>query len=153
MGGKLGRGLCPLFCRAAGSPSSTMWPGPRPTSMPSAILIHPAVWPTRHEAKIGGSTPFLGRGSWAYLHAKFHLDASNRLATVHQTYRHDRQTDRQTDRLRSDSIGRIVLQTVAQKCAKAFGHDGATYAVRQNQLSHIHVIHRTRKTVERLEVR
>jgi len=62
-------------------------------------------------------------------------------------------TDRQTDRLRSDSIGRIVLQTVAQKCAKAFGHDGATYAVRQNQLSHIHVIHRTRKTVERLEVR
>jgi len=31
--------------RGAGSPSSTMWPGPRPTSMPSAILIHPAVWP------------------------------------------------------------------------------------------------------------
>jgi len=31
--------------RGAGSPSSIMWPGPRPTSMPSAILIHPAVWP------------------------------------------------------------------------------------------------------------
>ena len=27
----------------AGIPSNTMWPGPRPTSMPSAILIHPAV--------------------------------------------------------------------------------------------------------------
>jgi len=25
--------------------SSTMWTGPRPTSMPSAILIHAAVWP------------------------------------------------------------------------------------------------------------
>jgi len=29
----------------AGTPSNTMWPGPRPTSMPSAILIHPAVLP------------------------------------------------------------------------------------------------------------
>ena len=43
----------------------------------------------------------MGRGSWvpilhnvaraeAYLHAKFHLDPSNRLATVHERYR---QTD------------------------------------------------------------
>jgi len=30
---------------AAGSPSNTMWPGPRPTGMPSFILIHPTVWP------------------------------------------------------------------------------------------------------------
>jgi len=30
----------------------------------------------------------------AYLHAKFHLDPSNRLATVHERYRQDRQTDR-----------------------------------------------------------
>jgi len=49
----------------------------------------------------------------AYLLAKFHLDPSNRLATVHQRYKQDRQ-DRQ-DRQRSDSIGRTVLQTVAQK--------------------------------------
>jgi len=27
------------------SPSNTMWPGPRPTSVPSDILIHPTVWP------------------------------------------------------------------------------------------------------------
>jgi len=27
------------------SPSNTMKPGPRPTSLPSGILIHPAVWP------------------------------------------------------------------------------------------------------------
>jgi len=41
------------------------------------------------------------------LHAKFHLDPSNRLATIH---RNDR-----TDRELTDSIGRTVLQTVAQK--------------------------------------
>jgi len=27
------------------SPSDTMWPGPRSTSVPSGILIHPTVWP------------------------------------------------------------------------------------------------------------
>jgi len=53
----------------------------------------------------------------AYLHAKFHLDPSNRLATIHQRYRQTGQTDRQdrTDRQRTDSIGRTVIQTVAQK--------------------------------------
>jgi len=50
----------------------------------------------------------------AYLHAKFYLDPSNRLATIHQRHRQDRQTDRQTGQ-RTDSIGRTVLQTVAQK--------------------------------------
>jgi len=57
----------------------------------------------------------------AYLHAKFHLDPSNHLATVHgchrqtkQTGQTDRQTDRQTDK-RSDSIGRIVLRMVPKK--------------------------------------
>jgi len=29
----------------------------------------------------------------AYLHAKFHLDPSNRLATVHERHRQDRQRD------------------------------------------------------------
>ena len=47
----------------------------------------------------------------AYLHPKFHLDPSNRLATVHQRHRQDRQTGQQTN-----SIRRTVLQTVAQKC-------------------------------------
>jgi len=47
------------------------------------------------------------------MHAKFHLDASNRLATIHQCYRQTDRTDRQ-DRQRTDSIGRTVLQTVAQ---------------------------------------
>ena len=39
-------------------------------------------------------------GVVAYLHAKFHLDPSNRLATIHkrhkQTYRQTDRTDRQT---------------------------------------------------------
>ena len=62
---------------------NTVWPGPRPTSMPSFIFIHPTVWPQCTNVT-------------------------------------DRQTDRQTgqtgqDRQRTDSIGRTVLQTVAQK--------------------------------------
>ena len=46
----------------------------------------------------------------ACLRAKFHLEPSNRLATIglHQRHRQDRQRP-------SDSIGRTVLETVAQK--------------------------------------
>jgi len=36
---------CALSGSGAGSPSNTMWPGTRPTSVPSFILIHPTVWP------------------------------------------------------------------------------------------------------------
>ena len=69
------------MCIRDRSLSNTMWPGPRPTCMPSFILIHPTVWP-----------------------------------------QYTNVTDRQTDRTgrqdrrgqRSDSIGRTVLQTVAQ---------------------------------------
>ena len=49
----------------------------------------------------------------AHLRAKFHLDPSNRLATVHQCYRQTGQTG-QTGQ-RSDGKGRTVLQTVAQQ--------------------------------------
>jgi len=45
----------------AGSPSNTMWPVPSSISVPSGILIHPAVRPL-HRPKIGGYTPF-GRGA------------------------------------------------------------------------------------------
>jgi len=34
----------PLSVGGAGSLSNTMSPWPRPTSVPSGILIHPAVW-------------------------------------------------------------------------------------------------------------
>jgi len=38
-------GGCASFGTGARSPSNTMWPGPRPPSIPSGILIHPTVWP------------------------------------------------------------------------------------------------------------
>ena len=58
----------------------------------------------------------MGRAE-AYLLANFHLDPCNRLATIHQRHRETDRTDRQErrDRQRSDSIGRTVLQTVAQE--------------------------------------
>jgi len=77
-----------------GPPSNTVSPGPRPSSVPSGILIHPAIWPQQTWAKNWGAVPLWGRGScisiWhnmaradAYLRAKFHLDPCNRLATIH----------------------------------------------------------------------
>ena len=56
------------------------------------------------------------------LPTKLHLDPSSRLATIHQRYR---QTDRQagqdrTDRQRSDRIGELFLQTVAQNLLKSY---------------------------------
>jgi len=79
-------------------------------------LIHPAIWPQQTWAENSGAVPLWGGGARspsnnvakAYLRAKFHLDPSNRLATVHERYR-------QTYRQRSGSIGRTVLQTVAEK--------------------------------------
>ena len=44
-GPKIGWGLCPFGEGGAGSPSNTMWPGPRPTCVPSFILIRQTVWP------------------------------------------------------------------------------------------------------------
>jgi len=51
----------------AASPSNTMWPGPRSTSVPSGIFIHPAVWPQQTWAEnwLEGAVPFFlgGAGS------------------------------------------------------------------------------------------
>ena len=121
MGLEEGRGLLCPFRRGAESPSNTMWLGPRSTSVPSGVFIHPAVWPQRKLAENWGLRPSRELGphltqsgqAEAYLHVKFHLDPSNRLVTVYPIVT-DRQTDRQTAQ-RSDSIGRTVLQTVAQK--------------------------------------
>jgi len=62
MGQKFGGGLCPFFWGGAGSPSSTKSPGPRPTSKPSGILVHPAVWPQQALAENWGVglCPFRG---------------------------------------------------------------------------------------------
>jgi len=52
----------------------------------------------------------------AYLHTEWHLDPFNRFATIHQRHRQKEMTEQ--DRQLSDSIGRTVLQTVAQKGVK-----------------------------------
>jgi len=50
---------CATFCgRGTGSPSNTMSPGPRPTSVPSGILTPLAIRHSRHGRKIGGCAPF-----------------------------------------------------------------------------------------------
>jgi len=98
-------GLCPF---GGGSPSNTMWPGPRPTSTSSGVMIHPAVWPQQTWAENWG------RGS-ASIGVSPHLTQCGRGLPPSQTGETD--TDRQTgqDRQQSDSIGQTVLQTVAQK--------------------------------------
>ena len=42
--------------------NEAMWPGPRPTSVPSGILIHPAVWPQQTWAKNWGLYSFFWGG-------------------------------------------------------------------------------------------
>ena len=48
----------PLFGGSC-TPSNTMWPGSRSTSVPSGILIHSAVW-SQHGPKIEGAVPLWG---------------------------------------------------------------------------------------------
>ena len=52
-------GPCPFW--GAWSPSNTVSPGPRPTSVPSGILIDPAIWPQQTWAEKWGLRPF-GKG-------------------------------------------------------------------------------------------
>jgi len=82
--------LCHFFGGGrTGSPSNTMRPGSRPTSVPSGILVHRGVWPQQTWAENWGCAPSGGRWVsmvWAeaYRHAKFHLDPSNHLGRMHQ---------------------------------------------------------------------
>ena len=126
-GPKIERAPPPFWGGRTGSPSNTMSLGAKPTSLPSGILIHPAIWPQHIWVKNWGLCPLGGGGAgspsntmWpgprpTCLPAKFQLDPSNRLTTIHQRHRQTGQ-DRQTDRQQSDSTGRTVLQMVAQKC-------------------------------------
>ena len=52
-------GSAPFFGVEEVGPHLTKIDWPRPTPIPSGILIHPAVWPQR--TQIGGSAP-LGQG-------------------------------------------------------------------------------------------
>ena len=54
----------PFWGRGAGSPSNTMFPGSRPKSPPSGVLIHPAVWPQQIWAENWeGAMPLWGGGA------------------------------------------------------------------------------------------
>ena len=55
-------GLRPFWGRGAGSPSNAMSPGLRPISLPSGILIHPAVWPQIDTAENWGLCFLFGEG-------------------------------------------------------------------------------------------
>jgi len=48
--------------RGSWVPIDTMLPGPRATSLPSGILIYPALWPQQTWAENWGLCPFLGGG-------------------------------------------------------------------------------------------
>ena len=103
------RRAVPLF-GGAGSPSNTMWPGPRPTSVYQLAKWHldpSSSLTTTDMGQNWSAVPLLGEGGWvpikhtvagaeAYLRAKFHLDPSNRLATTNKRYRQTGQTDRTT---------------------------------------------------------
>ena len=95
-GGELGFHL--TQCRLIGS---------MPTSLTSGILIHLAIWPQQIWVENWGAAwgPIYHNMARVevYPPAKFHLDPSNRLATIHQRYR---QTDTGQ---RSDSIRRAIL--------------------------------------------
>jgi len=112
--------LCP-FPWGADFLSKTMLCGTRPTSVPSGILIHPAIWPQQTWAKNWGAVPhFLGAaGSPSNTMSPGPRPTSTPSSiiihpTIWPQYTNvtDR-TDRQ-DRQRSDSIGPTVLETVAQ---------------------------------------
>jgi len=82
----------PLSGGRAGSPSNTMSPVPRSSSLPSGILIHQPFDHNRHRPKIGGLlSPFFGRVDLtqcvlrptSVVCTTWHLDPSSRLATIH----------------------------------------------------------------------
>jgi len=54
---------CAPFGGGTGFPSNTIWPGPRPTPVPSGILNHPGIWPQQTWAENGGCAPLGGAGS------------------------------------------------------------------------------------------
>jgi len=97
---KLGRRLRPLSGRVAGSPPSKMWPGLRPTSLPNAVLIHPAVWPQRTwEGEAGSPSKTMWPGPRPTYVPSFILIHPTVLPQyTNVTDRQDRQdrTDRQT---------------------------------------------------------
>jgi len=118
-GPKVG-GCSAPFLGGARSPSNTMLPGPRPTSIPSGILIHPAIWPQQTLAENwGGAVPLWEGGAGSPSNTMCpgrgpppcHVSSLSIQPFGHIT------PMLQTDRTGqwSDSIRRTILEMVAQK--------------------------------------
>ena len=111
-----GKGAVPLWAGGAGFPSNTMWP----IFLPSGILIHRAIWPQQTWAENSGNCALWGGGSgspsstiWPGPRPTYLPSFILIRPTVWTQYTNV--TDRTgQDRQRSDSIGRTVLQTIAQ---------------------------------------
>jgi len=132
MGRKFGGGSAPPPFEEgrAGSSSNTKSPEPGPTSIPSDIFIHAAIRPQQIWAENWGLCPFRGGGagsppntmwprprptckpSFILISPTVWPQCTNVTDRTGQTG----QTGQ--DRQRTDSTGRTVLQTVAQKSVK-----------------------------------
>ena len=110
------------------SPSNTKSPGLRPSSIPSDILIHAGCshWTATDMGRKLVAVTLWGGGTGSPSYTMWPGPSPTcmrsfvlirRTVWPQCTNVTDRQTDRtgQTDRQRTDSIGRTVLQTVAQK--------------------------------------
>jgi len=62
MGQKLD-GAVPFLWGGELGPYRTQSPGPKPASIPSGILVHPAIWPQPTLTEIGGGYAPVGEGS------------------------------------------------------------------------------------------
>jgi len=116
-------GLCPFFERGTGPPSNTIWPGPRSIFVPSGILIHPTDCPQQTWAENcglclffwGGGTRFPSNTMWPEPRPTSVPSGMLIHPTVCPQYTNVTDRADGTDRQWSDSIGRTVLQTVAQE--------------------------------------
>jgi len=115
-------GSTPILGRGAVSPSNTRLPGPKPTSIPSGILIHSAIWPQQIWAENWGLCPFGGGGAGSPSNTMWpgpRPTCTPSFIFIHPTVW--RQYTNVADWQRgqywqwSDSIGWTMLQMVTQK--------------------------------------
>ena len=129
---KIGGAVLP-FLGGAGSPSNTLLPGLRSTSVPTGIFIHPDVWPQQTQAENWGLCPFWGGGAGSASNTMWPGPRPTSAPSFismhpfgHNTPTPETRQTAQTDRKRSDSIGQTVLQMVAQKVTKNLGCIGSS---------------------------
>jgi len=77
-------GLVCTFLGGAWFPSNTMWPGSRPTSVRSGIVIHPAAW-RQQTWGAGSPSNTIWPGTRPILHTKWRHYPSSRLATTNMS--------------------------------------------------------------------